>query len=342
MTLRDVSDIKPQEFNRVVNHIIQSFEWGEFRQKTGVRVRRIGVFEENVLRKAYQITFHSLPFGKLTIGYLPKSDIPIPSVCQYLKEIGQEENAIFIKLEPEVEKGKIKDKNGQNFLKQKEIVKSPKTIFAPHTFILDLKKSEEELLSKMHPKTRYNIRLAQKHGVKVEEKSDQKSFNLFLKLQRETARRQKFFIHPDSYYQKMWATLRPKKMVHLLLASYKNEPLCAWILFRFGNILYYPYGGSSQIHKNLMASNLIAWEAIRLGKKLGAKTFDFWGALGENPAPSDPWYGFHRFKAGYGGKLVSYIGAYDLVIKPIFYQTFILADKIRWFLLRTSRTFGDQ
>lgn len=338
MTVKDVSDIKPSDFDKATNHIIQSFEWGEFRKKTGVQVRRIGVFEGKILKAACQITFHPLSLGKFTVGYLPKSNIPNPAVCDYLKKVGQEEKAIFIKLEPEVAKEKKQNQNIRDFLKQKNIVKSPKTIFAPHTFLIDLEKPEDELLSKMHPKTRYNIRLAQKRGVKVEEKADQKSFNLFLKLQNETARRQKFFIHPDSYYQKMWGALAPQKMAHLLLASYKNEPLCAWILFRFKDTIYYPYGGSAEIHKNRMASNLIAWEAIRLGKKLGGKNFDFWGALGENPDPRDPWYGFHRFKQGYGGKLVSYIGAYDLVLNPIFYQTFILADKIRWFLLRTSRT----
>lgn len=340
MIVKDLSDIKPRNFNQATNHIIQSYEWGEFRQKTGVRVRRIGVFEKKDLKSVYQVTFHPLPFGQLTVGYLPKSVIPPNSVCNHLKKMGQEEKAVFIKLEPEVEREKIKDKNIWHLLQQNDLVKSPKTIFSPHTFYLDLQKNEEELFSAMRQKTRYNIRLAQNHGVKIEEKSDQKSFSLFLKLQRETAARQKFFIHPDSYYQKMWETLAPAKMAHLLLASYKKEPLCAWILFRFKDTLYYPYGGSTQTHKNLMASNLVAWEAIRLGKKLGCKTFDFWGALGENPDSRDSWYGFHRFKAGYGGKLVSYIGAYDLVINPVFYPIFTMADKIRWFLLRTSQAFS--
>lgn len=337
MIIRDASDVKSEEFNKKAPHIIQSWQWGEFRKQTGVHVERIGVYDGKNLKQVYQATFHTVPLGKFTVGYLPKSGIPNPQVIEKLKEVGEENRAIFVKSEPEAEVG---NPNVKSFSKNKIVVRSSKTIFASHTFLVDLTKSEDELLAKMHPKTRYNIRLAQKNGVQVEEKDDQKSFNTFLTLQRETARRQKFFTHPDSYYQKMWNTLRPAKMVHLLIASYKKEPLASWIIFRFKDTAYYPYGGSSEKYKNFMASNLIAWEAIRFGKKLGCETFDMWGALGENPDQNDPWYGFNRFKQGYGGKLVSYIGAYDLVLNPLAYKIFINADKLRWIFLRAGRTFS--
>ena len=83
-----------------------------------------------------------------------------------------------------------------------------------------------------------------------------------------------------------------------------------------------------------MASNLMMWEAIRFGKKNGAKMFDMWGALGPNPNPKDPWYGFHRFKEGYGAKLTESIGTYDLVINPYLYPLYNLADRLRWVFLK--------
>ena len=64
-----------------------------------------------------------------------------------------------------------------------------------------------------------------------------------------------------------------------------------------------------------------------------------WGAVAPNTPSSDPWYGFHRFKEGYGGKLVSFIGAYDLVINPALYKIFLASDKFRWFILRLSKIF---
>ena len=109
------------------------------------------------------------------------------------------------------------------------------------------------------------------------------------------------------------------------------------MLLNFGDTLYYPYGGSSKSHPEVMANNLVAWEAIKLGKKLGLKNFDMWGALGPNASPKDPWYGFHRFKNGYGGKLVEYIGTYDLVFDWPIYIMFTIIDKLsplKFFLLK--------
>ena len=95
----------------------------------------------------------------------------------------------------------------------------------------------------------------------------------------------------------MWLTLQPAGMAKLMKAAYQGETLVSWILFKFNNVLFYSYGTSSSLHRELMASNLIMWEAIRLGKRLGCSVFDLWGSLGPDPSPKDPWFGFHRFKA---------------------------------------------
>jgi lipid II:glycine glycyltransferase (peptidoglycan interpeptide bridge formation enzyme) len=99
-------------------------------------------------------------------------------------------------------------------------------------------------------------------------------------------------------------------------------------------MLYYPYGASSSQHRDVMSSNLMMWDVIMYGKKMGLKTFDMWGSLGPNPDTKDPWYGFHRFKQGYGPELVEFVGSYDLVINPILYQGYKIADKLRWLFLR--------
>ncbi|MBI2022932.1 peptidoglycan bridge formation glycyltransferase FemA/FemB family protein [Candidatus Daviesbacteria bacterium] len=116
-------------------------------------------------------------------------------------------------------------------------------------------------------------------------------------------------------------------MARLLLAFYKKTPVVAWMLLNFKDTLYYPYGGSSFLYKEAMASNLVAWETIRLGKKMGLKKFDMWGALGPDAAPSDPWFGFHRFKQGYGGRLVEYLGSFDIVFNKPLYSIFTRIDK---------------
>ena len=214
------------------------------------------------------------------------------------------------------------------------LVPSKKSLFTKYNFLIDLTKTEDQLLAAMHPKTRYNINIAQKKGVTVYDSTSDEDFEIYLKLYFETTKRQKYFGHTSTYHKLVWQTLMQAKMARLLIAKYQGKPLVAWMLLNFGQTIYYPYGGSSKEHKEVMASNLIAWEAIRLGKKNGFKIFDMWGALAPDARESDPWYGFHRFKAGYGPIHVEYVGTYDLILKPSLYNTLNIADKMRWMFLR--------
>jgi lipid II:glycine glycyltransferase (peptidoglycan interpeptide bridge formation enzyme) len=193
----------------------------------------------------------------------------------------------------------------------------------------------------MSSKTRYNIRVAQKHGVTIQEENTEEAFARYLKLTQETTTRQGFYAHSLNYHRLMWrhlysqlTTHNSQPIAHLLTARYQGKILVTWIIFLFNNVLYYPYGASSSEHKEVMASNLMMWEAIKWGKQNGARLFDLWGTPGPDPKPTDPYYGFHRFKTGYGPKLVEFVGSYDLVLKQPHYQFFTLTDKFRWFLFK--------
>ena len=152
-------------------HPLQSARWGEFREKTGVKVIRA---------EDLQITIHPIPHTKYKIGYVPKGPEINQKILDKLLEIGKNENCIFIQLEPNIEKNSAKN------YKFKSLFPSAHPLFTKYTFVLDLTKPEEELLKNMHPKTRYNIRLAEKKGVKVFEDSSDKAFNEYLKLTKET------------------------------------------------------------------------------------------------------------------------------------------------------------
>jgi lipid II:glycine glycyltransferase (peptidoglycan interpeptide bridge formation enzyme) len=257
-----------------------------------------------------------------------------------LKKIGQLEKCIFIQLEPNA----ISSENLKLKIENLGLLPATHPLFTKYTFVLDLTKSEEDLLKNMHPKTRYNIKVALKHGVKIAQDHSDRAFENYLKLTEETTKRQRFYAHTEKYHKLMWETLRSEKIdtnrltAHLFLAEYNEEVLASWILFTYKDTLYYPYGASSVLHKETMASNLMMWEAIRFGKKLGLKKFDMWGALSNNnPDKNDPWYGFHRFKEGYGPEHVEFLGSFDLVINPALYTAYKILDKIRWLLLRIKK-----
>lgn len=342
MLIREVLEAEKDDYNRQVNHPLQAWEWGEFRQKTGVKVIRLGCFEEKKLLSGYQLTIHQLPHTDYTVGYLPKGPLPDIPMIDSLKKIGRSQNCLFIKLEPHL----LPNQAVVRFLKENGC-REGKPLFTKYTFEIDLTPTEDQLLSAMKEKTRYNVRLAQKAGVQVKEDNSEQAFQNYLQLTSETTLRQKFFAHNSKYHQLLWQTLRPPSAdsgqaltAHLLTATYQGKTLVTWILFLFNKVLYYPYGASSSENREVMASNLMMWEAMRWGKHHGARTFDLWGALGPQPDPKDPWYGFHRFKEGYGGKLVEFIGTYDLVLNPPLYPFYKLADSLRWKLLKLKSYFS--
>ena len=338
MDLGPITDKQRLAYNKLVTHVIQSWEWGEARLSLGIPLLRYGLYKNGNLKKVFQLTLHKIPFINKYVGYLPKGPFPDKELADALTKIGNEHKCAFIKCEPNVIASEAKQSNQEiaastssprnDNTVDKNFIPSAKPLFPKYNFILDLTKSEDQLLKDMHPKTRYNIRVAQKHGVKVEERVDDQAFKIYLKLYFETTRRQGYHGHNPQYHRKVWGTLKKAGMARIFIASYKGEPLAAWMLFNFKDTLYYPYGGSSKTHPEVMANNLVAWETIKLGKKLKLKNFDMWGSLGPDADPKDSWYGFHRFKQGYGGRLVEYIGTYDLVCNWPLYWMFTLIDKL--------------
>lgn len=331
MDLRPITDKQKNIYNKLVTHVMQSWEWGEFRKQMGLPVLRYGLFEKGRLKTAFQLTLHNIPLTKKVVGYLPKGPFPDHHLAKALTEISKKHNCAFIKLEPNIEINTTSKKTDNSFKK------SLKPMFSKYNFLLDLTKSEDELFKQMHSKTRYNIRVAQKHGVTVEENADEKASDIYLKLYFETTKRQGFTGHNKHYHQTVWKILHASNMARFLIATYKNESLTAWMLFNFKDTLYYTYGGSIQKYKEVMSNNLVCWEAIKLGKRLKLKHFDMWGALGPDADSKDLWYGFHKFKQGYGGRLVKYINTYDLIFDWPVYLIFTAIDKltpVKVFLLK--------
>ena len=301
------------------HHPLQSPAWGAFRAAMGIDVAHIG---------PWQITFHRIPHTPWTVGYFPKGPAPTKSMIEELVKLGIEKRAIFIQLEPNVKK------RSQFIVHSSQLRRSHHPLFTKYTFILDLTKSEDELLKAMHSKTRYNLRVAERHGVVVSEDNSPEAFEAYLALSRETTSRQGFYAHDETYHRTMWKILHAAGIAHLFTATYQHNILTAWIIFTWGKMVYYPYGASSRDHREVMAPTLMLWEVAKWAKANGYTSFDLWGAMGENPDTNDPWYGFHRFKQGFNPELVEYVGSYDLIIRPFLYRLYTVADMVRWAILK--------
>lgn len=317
---------------------LQSFEWGEFQEKTGKKIQRLIIEERGKILAAATLISYPLPFKKSYLycgrgpvfGNAVSVETAFPRFLEEMKKIAAKENAIFFKIEPDFAKAPT-GKPDENFplnLKEFGFKKSAKEIQPSETMILDLRKNEEELLKEMKQKTRYNIRLAEKHEIKIEESND---FEGFWKLLEKTARRDKFHLHPKNYYETMLrgngvatATASPSGGFSnkLFLAEKGGEILAGAIVNFFGKRATYLHGASSLEQKNLMAPYLLHWEIARYAKKNGFEEYDFWG-ISEKKYP-----GVTRFKLGFGGKKIKYPGAFDLIFDKFWYLAYSIARKL--------------
>ncbi|TSC84185.1 MAG: protein FemA [Microgenomates group bacterium Gr01-1014_16] len=285
------------EWNENAGHPMQSFEWGEFREKMGNKVSRIGLF---------QIIWSKLPLG-LWFGYCPMSEMPSEADLKKFK------GGVGVRFEPNV----IKD---SRFKVQDSMVPG-RHLFKPKTYWMNLSLSEEDLLKNMTPKCRYNIRLAQKHGIVVKEGNVED----YLRLIRKTINRQKIYAHGEKYHRE----LSKIPWTKLFEARYKDVVVASWMIFVWKDFIYYAYGAFDDEYKNLMAPVLGLWEIAKWGKKNGYKTFDLWGA--------EEGKGYTRFKEQFGPKLVEMAGTYDLPVSR-WYPVFRIAEEVRWKILRMLKT----
>ncbi|MEK7595803.1 MAG: peptidoglycan bridge formation glycyltransferase FemA/FemB family protein [Patescibacteria group bacterium] len=304
-------------------HIVQTKEWAEAKVKFGTQAVEAG---------GTVFTKHKIPFTNFHYGYCPKVN-PFEIVWEELRTKAVAENVIAINFDcPNVLK-RGEDAEKAKTILEKKAVKAKKETFAKFNVLLDLTSNEEELLTKMHHKTRYNIKYAEKNGVTVQE-ANSDEFEKFSELHKQTAERQKFYIHSEKYYKTIWETLFPKNMAKILFAQHEGKILSAWMLFIYDGVLYYPYGGWSGTHRELFPNNALCWEAIKLGKSLGLHTFDMWGASKDPNDTTDPWGGFTKFKLGFGGRHVEYLDSYDLVLNAPMYHSFNIVNEVRWKVLR--------
>jgi len=328
MSIRILTDKDEKIYDSVIVHPVQTWAWGEFQKSQGHTIYRFGVFDnKDKIKSAFTVSFHKVPKTKYSIGTLLRGPAIDDEILKNIKKVAQEQNAVFVKFEPDISKEEM----SMNF---PDMQISPKVAFYPNTFLIDLTKSEEDLLSAMHPKTRYNIRVANRYGVEVKEMTNDKGFEIYLKLLFDTTKRQGFYLHTQKYHRDMWKILKETDIPHIMLASYKGKVLSSFMLFKVKDQFFYPYGASLDIHREVMAPTLLMWESIKLGQKLKCKIFDMWGCLGSDAKESDNGFGFHRFKQGFNGQAFQYVGTYDFIINKPLYKLYNLIDKYRWRLLR--------
>jgi len=210
----------------------------------------------------------------------------------------------------------------------------------PDSVVLDVTRSDEELLAGMKPKWRYNVRLAEKKGVTVASEGAS-SIDDFYALYETTSARDHIAIHPKSYYERLFGLassnpVEPKPDIRLWIARYDGKALAGIITAYYGKEATYLYGASSDEHRNLMPAYALQWAAIRAARDAGCSSYDFYG-IPPVDDPSHAMSGLYRFKTGFGGEIRHYAGAWDYVLRPAAYAAFRAAERARLFWHKTVR-----
>lgn len=323
--LEDQSALAALIARQPLQPFLQSWAWGEFQHAYGRRIWRLGVYNGNQLVGAMTLFEHRLVLGKKYL-YIPRGPLAdtaavVPMLYAAAVELGRKEGAMYAKVDPPL----------YNFPFDLATISGYEpgtTLQELNTLVLDLQPTEQELLAVMHPKTRYNIRLAEKHGVKVRWSTSDEDHQHYLRLQKETAEHQGIRLHPDRYYQTMFETFRDAGQGELAVAELDGQPLAINLLIQGAQTTVFNHGGSTQARKEVMAPFLLQWASIKRAKEQGKKVYDFRG-IAPADAPKHKLAGVTRFKLGFGGRRVVYPVAQNAILDRPWWQMYRLAKRIR-------------
>ena len=321
------------------SQFLQSWNWGEFQKSVGHQVWRFGVTDNGKIIASAQIIGHRLPLKKSYL-YCPRGPIVdekltdeqktealklILSKARSLTIQTSQSEEIFFRFEPT-----------SALRVTRYALRVTRPIQPADTLILNLQSDTDKLLSNMHPKTRYNIHLAEKHGVTVKQ-GEPDDFKKIWPLFKQTKVRDKFNLHPQNYYQTML-----KSGVELWVALNKNGRIIAANLISFfGDTATYLHGASDYNFRQLMAPHLLQWEVIKEARERGFKYYDFHGIAPENKLEiknlkfkikQHPWAGVTRFKKGFGGREIHYPGTFDFIYEQNWYKMYKLLRTINFLI----------
>lgn len=306
--------------------LLQTQEWADLKVGQGWKSHNIeGVF---ILEKP-------LPLGKSFL-YAPeveyKAITNLQNLLQNLQNNIKKSGTIFFRLEIIDENPPAGGDKIISNLKKIGFIKAFEELQPEWRQIIDISKSEEEILGQMKPKGRYNIKVAQKHNVSVTvcpiDRLNE-GIEIFYDLYLQTAGHQKISFRDKKYFLEMMKALYPKGEAAILIARYNNTPLSALIITFYDGVASYLYGGTSRLHKNVMAPYAAHWEAIRLAKGKDCIKYDLLAVAPPEASEEHKYANITFFKEQFGGRKVNIIGSYDLVYKPIWYKMFRAAESLR-------------
>jgi lipid II:glycine glycyltransferase (peptidoglycan interpeptide bridge formation enzyme) len=240
--------------------------------------------------------------------------------------------ASHLRIDPEVERGTGPDAGGAVVDALRGAGWRPAPPVQPMaTRVVDLAADEDALWGDLRKKWRQYVNKARSGGVRVVDGGGDRLGD-FYRIYRETADRAGFLIRTASAYRDVWEAFGPAGRARLLFAELPDgTPVATLFLVRAGSRVVEPYGGMTAAGADSRANYLLKWEAIRSSKEAGATVYDLWGLAHA---------GIAHFKTGFGGREISYVGSWDLVLDPFGRRTYAVAQRARVRIERLRHGLG--
>ncbi|MBW6440923.1 peptidoglycan bridge formation glycyltransferase FemA/FemB family protein [Patescibacteria group bacterium] len=309
------------------NTFLHSWNWGEFNKNTGEEIWRLGMFNQNELAavflvlkiKARRGSFLFIPHGPIFNQKVDNIKQILNDIFQYLKNLGKTEQVGFIRISPLLEKTKENLEIFQKF----GFRNAPIHMMHPETtWLLDITKSEDDLMKEMRKTHRNLVRRATKDGVKIVQSSEEKYLHAFYDIHTETVQRHKFIPFSYDYIKKEIETFKQDNQIEIFSALYKGKVISSAIVVFYGGQAFYHHGASSSTYMKIPSSYLNLWQAIDEAKKRGKAIFNFYGIVEDKP--NHPWSGLSKFKKGFGGYQENVLHCQDLPLNQKYLLTYFI------------------
>lgn len=300
----------------------QSWDWGELQKKLGNTIFRLGLYSNRTLVgvchavaiKAKRGRYLHLRHGPILTDFEDHFDDMLEVIRERTKDLKLD----FVRMSPLLDTT-IFDKQ---FLKKRGFRNAPvHNMDAENTWVLDLYKTEEELLTGMRKTTRYLVKKAQGMPIDITVTVSEKDFDEFFRLYTATSQRHSFVPHRG--LREELEIFAKDHNAKLFLARYEGKLIAGALVIFYGNQAVYHHAASDSTYRDVPAAYLLQWEAIKEAKKQGKVLYNFWGVVPPEK-PKHPWQGLTLFKTGFGGRRINFIHAQDLPLTPRYWKTYII------------------
>ena len=273
-----------------------------------------------IVRNAKRGRYLEIPCGPL-LDYSDKKSVTL--AFKKIAEIAKKEKCVFVRVRPQL----INTPENLQLLANLGLKKSPMHLAAEHTVIIDLGKSEDELLADMRRQTRYEVRRAAKQGITVEKMQGEEIFKEFHKVQAETAKRQGF-VPPNLKTLMAEREAFGNNIAIYVAKTSEGSPIAYGMIIKDGKEGDYYEAASTDLNRKMPGAYALLWQVMKDLKVEGYERFNLWG-IAPAGQPNHRYAGVTTFKTGFGGEVVEYVPAHDLVITKSKYLKNWIVETVR-------------